>query len=82
MTLVRHATVKEAASRGGAAAATAGRHSRFGGGENPFGASTDLPEPEEEEDESGGDVEYDDPGEISVKVDVPAVREYFKKLER
>ena len=87
MTLVRHATVKVAASRGGgAAAATAGRHSRFGGGENPFaggfGASTDLPAAEEEEDESGEDVEYDDPGEIGVTVDLPAVREYFGKLER
>ena len=86
MTLVRHATVKEAASRGGAAAATAGRHSRFGGGENPFagafGASTDLPAAGEEEDESGEDVEYDDPGEISVTVNLPAVREYFGKLER
>ena len=88
MGLERHATVKEVLPRGGARAR--GGHRRFEV-ENPFGgagfgASTELAPgegeaSEEEEEEPAGDVEYDDPGEISVIVHVPEIREYFTKIQ-
>ena len=88
MRLERHAKVKEALPRGGARAR--GGHRCFGvenpfGGEG-FGASTEIAPgegeaSEEEEDEPAEDVEYDDPGEISVIVHVPEIREYFTKIQ-
>ena len=89
MRLERHAKVKEVLPRGGARAR--GGHRRFGVedpfGGGGFGASTELAPgrrgaSEEEEEEPAGDVEYDDPGAISVIVHVPEVREYFTKIQR
>ena len=88
MRLERHAGVKEVLPRGGARATTS-EHRRFGvddpfAGEG-FGAASSTPgtgeASEEEEEEPAGGVEYDDPGEISVQVDIPEVREYFKKIK-
>ena len=89
MRLERHETVKE---RGAAAAARAPRRGRrtvapFGA--EGFGASTELgaePPPDEEEEEEdapdSGDVVYEDPGAISVIVDLDETRDYFTKVKR
>ena len=92
MRLERHAVFKE---RGAAAAARAprrGRRSLAPFDESGFGASTALGggaggyEGEDEEEEvdapdSSGDVEYEDPGAISVLVDLDEIREYFTKIK-
>ena len=93
MRLERHAVVKERGAGAAARAPRRGRRSVAPFNEEGFGASTALGggaggyEGEDEEEEEtrdasdSGDVEYEDPGAISVLVDLDEIREYFAKIK-
>ena len=91
MALERHATVKERGAGAAARGSRGGRRHVAPFNAEGFGASTELAastaeraEAEESEEEDAPDrgVEYDDPGAISVAVQLGEVRDYFTKIKR
>ena len=92
MRLERHAVVKERGAGAATRAPGRGRRSVAPFDEEGFGASTALGggaggnDGEEEEEEprgasDSGDVEYEDHGAISVRIDLEEIREYFTKIK-